>query len=107
MIDVIGAITGFRSAGRRARTSCSFSATTWRSTKMSVPQSNSAQTIDSPMPEAERTRRTPLAPFMAASIGKVTRVSTSSGARPCASVMTVTVGRFRSGKTSTGIRVAR
>jgi hypothetical protein len=74
---------------------------------MSDPHSNSTQTIDSPMPEAERTRVTPWAPFMADSMGKVTRVSTSSGARPWASVMTVTVGRFRSGKMSTGSCNAR
>lgn len=36
-------------------------------------------------------------------MGRVTSTSTSSGARPDASVMIVTVGRFRSGKTSTGI----
>ena len=30
---------------------------------MSVPQSNSTQTIDSPMPEADRTRCTPVAPL--------------------------------------------
>jgi hypothetical protein len=58
------------------------------------------------MPEAERTRRTSLAPFMADSMGKVTSVSTSSGARPCASVMMVTVGRLRLGKTSIGNCVA-
>jgi tRNA U34 5-carboxymethylaminomethyl modifying enzyme MnmG/GidA len=69
---------------------------------MSVPQSNSTQMIESPMPEADRTRRTSLAPFIADSIGKVTSVSTSSGARPCASTMIVTVGRFRLGKTSIG-----
>ncbi|MNX72514.1 hypothetical protein D3C86_1038700 [compost metagenome] len=54
------------------------------------------------MPELERTRLTPGAPFMAVSRGMVTSVSTSSGARPGASVMMVTVGRLRSGKTSTG-----
>ena len=69
---------------------------------MSVPQSNSTQTIDSPMPDADRTRRTSLAPFIADSMGKVTSVSTSSGASPCASVMIVTVGRFKFGKTSMG-----
>src|SRR5688572_748876 len=70
---------------------------------MLVPQSNSTQTMEMPTPDAERTRRTPVAPFTAVSMGKVTSVSTSSGASPCASVRTVTVGAVRSGKTSTGI----
>jgi hypothetical protein len=39
-------------------------------------------------------------------MGKVTSCSTSSGAIPPASVISVTVGRFRSGNTSTGILVA-
>ena len=57
------------------------------------------------MPTAvdERTRRTPEAPFRAASMGKVTWLSTSVGAMPWASVMTVTVGAVKSGNTSTGI----
>jgi hypothetical protein len=59
-----------------------------------------------PTPVEERTRRTPEAPFNAVSIGKVMSVSTSSGAIPCASAMTVTVGAVRSGKTSTGMRTA-
>ena len=58
------------------------------------------------MPDADRTRRTSLAPFIADSMGNVTSVSTSSGASPWASVMTVTVGRFRLGKTSIGSCVA-
>ena len=49
---------------------------------------------------------TSLAPFMADSMGNVTSVSTSSGAKPCASVMMVTVGRLRFGKTSIGNCVA-
>ena len=40
--------------------------------------------------------------FKVVSTGSVTSVSTSSGARPGASVRMVTVGRFKSGKTSTG-----
>ena len=55
-----------------------------------------------PGPETERMRRTPDAPFSADSIGNVTSSSTSSGASPCASVITVTVGAVRSGKMSTG-----
>ena len=70
---------------------------------MSMPQSNSIQTMDKPTAVAERTRRTPEAPLTAASMGNVTWLSTSAGAMPLASVMTVTVGAVRSGNTSTGI----
>jgi len=55
------------------------------------------------MPDTERTRVTPGMPFMLDSTGKVTSCSTSSGAMPPASVISVTVGLLRSGKTSTGI----
>jgi hypothetical protein len=37
---------------------------------------------------------------MLTSIGRLTNNSTSSGANPAASVITVTVGRFKSGNTS-------
>ena len=70
---------------------------------MSEPHSNSTYTIDSPTPETERTRVTPGMPFMPDSMGKLTSCSTSSGAMPPASVISVTVGLFRSGNTSTGI----
>ena len=73
---------------------------------MSVPQSNSTQTIDIPAALEDRTRLTSVAPLTADSTGNVTSVSTSSDAIPCASVMIVTVGAVRSGKTSTGISVA-
>src|SRR5262249_31557297 len=59
-----------------------------------------------PVAVEDRTRRTPAAPLTAVSIGNVTRVSTSSGAIPWASVMIVTEGAVRSGKTSTGILTA-
>src|SRR5688500_6058880 len=85
---------------------CSFSATICRARKMSVPQSNSTHTTEIPCAVDERTRRTPVAPFTAVSIGNETSASTSSGAIPCASVSTVTVGAVRSGKTSTGMRYA-
>jgi hypothetical protein len=107
MTDEIGASDGGPMSGGSCETiSCSFSFTIWRSMYTSVPQSNSTQTTEMPMPEDERTRRTPVAPFTADSIGKVTRVSTSCGARPCASVTMVTVGAVRSGNTSTGMRTA-
>ena len=73
---------------------------------MSVPQSNSTNTTESPMPDTERTRVTPGMPFIAVSIGKVTSCSTSSGAMPPASVSRLTVGLFRSGNTSTCMRLA-
>src|SRR5690606_20518923 len=65
------------------------------------------QTMEKPTEEADRTRRTPIAPFMAVSRGKVTKVSTSSGAREAASVRMVTVGAVRLGNTSTGMLTAR
>ena len=69
---------------------------------MSSPQSNSTQMIVTPTAVAERTRRTPGAPFTAVSIGNVTRYSMSVGAMPGFSAMTVTVGAVRSGSTSMG-----
>ena len=69
---------------------------------MSVPQANSTLITDKPTPEELRTACTPVAPLSTDSSGKVTSVSTSSGARPGASVSTVTRGRLRSGKTSIG-----
>ena len=71
---------------------------------MSAPQPNSTKTMDRPTEETERTRTTPGSPFMAVSSGKETSCSASSGAMPSASVIRVTVGRLRSGKTSTGMR---
>ena len=50
---------------------------------MSSPQSKSTQTTASPTAVADRTRRTPDAPFITASIGKVTSASMSVGAMPC------------------------
>src|SRR4029453_9618900 len=73
---------------------------------MSIPQLNSTQTTEMPTAVDERTRLTLDAPFTAVSIGKVTWLSTSTGAMPWASVMIVTVGAVRSGNTSTGIRRA-
>ncbi len=80
----------------------SFSCTIWRFLKISVSQPNSTYTTESPSPLVDRTRVTPVAPFTACSTRRVTSRSTSSGTSPCASVMTVTVGRFRSGNMSTG-----
>jgi hypothetical protein len=58
---------------------------------------------DSPALDTERTLSTPGRPFMVVSSGKVMSCSTSSGAMPPASVIRVTVGLLRSGKTSTGV----
>ena len=63
-------------------------------------------TIENPAEEDDLTLRTPVAPFTAVSKGKVTSLSTSSGAMPSASVITTTVGALRSGKTSTSERLA-
>ena len=92
--------------GSEPDTSVSFSATVWRARLMSWPQSNSTQTIATPTAVAERTRRTPAAPFSADSIGNVTSDSISSGSIPGASARMVTVGAVRSGSTSSGMRVA-
>ena len=71
MIDEIGASTGRSTCGGSVPpTSASFSATSCRAMKMSVPQSNSTQTTAMPTAVADRTRRTPEAPLMALSIGK-------------------------------------
>jgi hypothetical protein len=59
------------------------------------------------MAEEERMRRTPEAPLSVCSRGTVTSCSTSSGAMPLASVMTVTEGADSSGRTSSGICEAR
>ena len=108
MIDDIGAITGAATlSGNAPRATWIRSATTWRATSGSVSQSNSAHTTEIPIPDELRRRRSPDTPLRLVSMGRVTRVSTSSGAMPCASVITVTVGALMSGRTSTGIRVAR
>ena len=73
---------------------------------MSVSQSNSIHTTENPLVDDERTRRTSVAPFSAVSMTNVTVRSTSSVAMPGASVMTTTVGAFRSGNTSTSMREA-
>ena len=107
MMEDWGASTGrSTSGGRSLLTEAIFSATTCRASRMSVPHSNSTQTTEMPTAVADRTRRTPAAPLTEVSMGNVTWLSTSVGAMPSASVMTVTVGAVRSGKTSTGIRTA-
>ena len=82
---------------RRSDTIC-------RARKISVLQSKVTQRKDRPALEVERTDSTPGIPFMVVSSGKVISCSTSSAAMPPASVMMVTVGLLRSGKTSTGVR---
>ena len=108
MIDDMGAIIGASTlSGSEPRATWIRSETTWRATSGSVSQSNSAHTTEMPMPDELRRRRSPDTPLRLVSMGSVTRVSTSSGAMPWASVITVTVGALMSGSTSTGIRVAR
>ncbi len=83
MIEDTGASTGRSTwGGSTPLTSDSFSETSCRAMKMSVPQSNSTQTTAMPTAVAERTRRTPEAPLIALSIGNVTSDSISSGAIP-------------------------
>ena len=103
MIEDTGARTGDGvPVGSIDSTAWSFSDTSCRARKMSVSHSNSTQTTEMPRAVDDRTRRTPVAPFTAVSMGNVTKASTSSGAMPGASVRMVTVGAVRSGKTSTG-----
>ena len=90
-------------SGKASDSVDNFSETICRALYMSVPQSNSTHTTENPVVDDERTRRTSVAPLRAVSSGKVTIFSTSSGASPAASVRTVTVGAFRSGKTSTSM----
>ena len=104
MMDETGASTGRSTCGGSVPlTSVSFSDTSCRAMKMSVPQSNSTHTTAMPTAVADRTRRTPEAPLIALSSGNVTSDSISSGAMPWPSVRMVTVGAVRSGKTSIGI----
>ena len=106
MIEETGPRNGRISCGNRGVTSATFSPTICRARYVSVSQPNSTKTNDNPMPDIDRTRSTPAAPLTAVSSGTVTSISTSSGANPPASVKMVTVGRLRSGNTSTGIRVS-
>ena len=107
MIEDTGARNGGSTfGGKEPETSVSFSVTVWRARLMSWPQSNSTQTTATPTAVAERTRRTPAAPLSADSIGNVTSDSISSGSMPGASARIVTVGAVRSGRTSSGMRVA-
>ena len=47
MTEEMGAMTGWSApGGSEGAASCSFSPTIWRAWKMSVPQSNSTQTMD-------------------------------------------------------------
>jgi hypothetical protein len=106
MIDEAGARIGSIRSGSAACAEATRSAITWRAAKGSVSHSKSTQISEMPMPEDERIRRTSRAPLTACSSGSVTRRSTSSGARPSASVTIVTVGAASSGSTSTGITSA-
>ena len=103
-IDDCGPSTGaLTPSGICSPTAASFSLTIWRARYISVPQSNSTQTTEKPWVDCDLTRRTPVLPFTAVSIGKVTSCSTSSAAIPPASVIMTTVGALRSGKTSTSV----
>ncbi len=62
MLDC-GASTGTIPSGNTLPNVTIFSLTTWRALKISAPQSNSTQTKEYPCIDAERTRRTLVAPF--------------------------------------------
>ena len=107
MTEDMGASVGWPTpVGSDSRASRTRSATTCRARNASTSQSNSAHTMDMPMPDWLRSRRTPGAPCREVSTGTVTSDSTSSGAIPCASVITVTVGAVTSGRTSMAMREA-
>src|SRR5580704_12076109 len=71
---------------------------------MSLPQANSTNERPRPAVDTDRTRSTLVAPLIAVSIGNSTIDSTSSVASPGAYAKIVTVGRLRSGNTSTSRR---
>src|SRR5688572_17402378 len=100
IMELIGPNCGVIPSG--ISTVCSFSAVNCLALYTSVSQSNSTNTIPRPGDATERTTSTPGAPFKAVSTGRLACVSTSSGAIPPASKKMVTLGRFRSGSTSTG-----
>ena len=84
------------SSGRLASSgSCSrssFSRTSMPARSMSVPHTNSSVTSDWPARDTERTWRTLRMMLTASSTGRVTSVSSSSGAAPGSSVRMVSVG---------------
>ena len=103
MIEVVGPSTGRPAAGgREGAARFARSATVCRARYVSIPHSKSTQTIVTPTAVAERTLRTPGAPFMAVSRGIVTSCSMSAGATLGCSTTTVTLGAVKSGSTSTG-----
>ena len=106
MMEVTGPICGDTSADSALCASMSFSLTSCRAVRIGTSQSNSTKTMEMPTPDTDRTRCTPVMPFITVSMGKVTSDSTSVGDNPCDSLMMVTVGRFKSGSTSTFICMA-
>ncbi|OIQ63722.1 hypothetical protein GALL_547380 [mine drainage metagenome] len=99
---VIGASPPCTEAGRSPRTLDSASETCCRAQYTSVPSLKS--TVMSAMPyfEVERTMRLLAMPSTSCSIGRTTRVSTSSGVIPGTFMMIFTCGEDTSGKASTG-----
>lgn len=91
MIEEMGAITGFVPSGSRSRAGQFLGNDLAIAVNVRCPIEFNPD-MESPIPEAERTRSsTPVAPLSKYSIGRVTRISTSSGAIPGASVRMVTV----------------
>ena len=106
MIELIGPMRGITPAGIPSSMADSRSDTNCLARKISVSHLKVTYKNDNPADEIDRTDSTLGKPFMAVSRGKVMSCSTSSGAMPPDSVMMVTVGLFKSGKTSTGVFVS-
>ena len=104
---VSGPISGTPCSGAmEARASDRRSCTCWRAKYKSVPSSKTSVTADRPLREMLRTSSRAGSPLIAASTGKVTKRSTSSGPRAGAWVSTCTWTLVMSGTASMGSSVA-
>src|SRR5512137_616354 len=99
---LMGPSSGVTPGGRASRAAPSRSNTTCRVHQVSAPSSNTTTTWESPALESERTWRTRGRPRIACSMGKLTRSSTSTAARPGALASTITWVFVTSGKASMG-----
>jgi len=99
--DVGGTIAGaWTPCGSCPARVASRSPTSWRACRIPVPSRKVAVTTESPWIDSDRIDSRLPTPFTAASIGRVTSASTSSGESPDASVWMTTWGGANSGKTS-------
>src|SRR5512137_918705 len=99
---LMGPSSGATPGGNASRAAPSRSNTTCRVHQVSAPSSNTTTTWESPALESERTWRTRGRPRIACSMGKLTRSSTSTAARPGALASTITWVLVTSGKASMG-----